>query len=123
MHDLFLEGVAHFNAHDFFECHDCWEELWMDTIGHDKLFYQGMIQVAVGYYHASHGNFTGARSLFDKALPKLRPYAPLHRRVDLATLLPVFETHAAAFEQSARGILSFDSNNAPTIHLVDNSVS
>ena len=25
MQDLFLEGVAHFNAHDFFECHDCWD--------------------------------------------------------------------------------------------------
>ena len=45
------------------------------TSGH-RLFYQGLIQTAVGFYHLSNENFNGACSQFGKALAKLEQYLP-----------------------------------------------
>ena len=124
MENLFLHGITQFNSHDFFECHDVWEELWMDTSGADKLFYQGLIQIAVGYYHASHGNYSGARNLFMKALLKLSAYLPAHHNVDLSALLPVFESHLRGFQNTPNEPGNpFDLNNAPAIVLMAQGVS
>lgn len=71
MEGLFERGVEEFNGQFFFEAHDTWEELWMQTTGPHRLFYQGLIQVSVGFYHLSNGNYKGACSQFGKALAKL----------------------------------------------------
>src|SRR4051794_6508369 len=42
----YLAGILFFNRGDFFEAHEAWESLWMDTAGPDKTFYQGLIQAA-----------------------------------------------------------------------------
>jgi len=47
-HDQFARGIEEFNNRYFFECHDTLEDLWMDTVGRDRLFLQGLIQVSVG---------------------------------------------------------------------------
>ncbi|MBL0176787.1 MAG: DUF309 domain-containing protein [Ignavibacteria bacterium] len=98
MNDTFRAGLALFNAREFFDCHDVWEGLWMETQGPDRLFYQGMIQVAVGYYHAGNGNFKGAESQFSKALPKLASCLPAYGGIALEELIPIFEAHRSAFE-------------------------
>lgn len=76
--DQFKIGVEQFNSGFFFECHDTLEEIWMETIGHDRLFLQGLIQVSVGFYHLFNKNFKGAVSQFSKGLSKLDHYRPAH---------------------------------------------
>jgi predicted metal-dependent hydrolase len=76
MEDLFTRGIEEFNSQYFFEAHDTWEELWRETSGANKLFYQGLIQTAVGFYHLKNGNFKGSSSQFGKALAKLEQYLP-----------------------------------------------
>ena len=49
----FLKGIEEFNRRFFFEAHDLWEEVWVETVGDHRLFYQGLIQTAVGFYHLS----------------------------------------------------------------------
>jgi hypothetical protein len=87
MEGLFERGVEEFNTRHFFEAHDTWEELWMETRGNHRLFYQGLIQTAVGFYHFSNGNFKGASSQFDKALAKLDRYLPAYHGVDTQQLV------------------------------------
>lgn len=70
----FMRGVELFNAKEFFDCHDEWEELWHDERGERRLFLQGMIQAAVGSYHLTNGNITGAISQYTKSLDKLNQY-------------------------------------------------
>lgn len=82
MNDLFRKGVEEFNTQCFFEAHDSWEELWRETSGPDRMFFQGLIQTAVALYHAGNGNIRGARSQFAKALAKLERYLPEHRGID-----------------------------------------
>ena len=86
MGDLFRKGVEEFNTQCFFEAHDTWEELWRETSGPDRLFYQGLIQAAVGLYHMANGNLRGAQSQFGKALNKLERYLPTYHGIDTAHL-------------------------------------
>ena len=60
----YLAGIVLFNRGDFFEAHEVWEALWMETTGPDKKFYQGLIQAAVGLCHFCNGNLAGANKLY-----------------------------------------------------------
>jgi predicted metal-dependent hydrolase len=70
----FLAGVRLFNAGLYFECHDVLEEMWSGVRGDGRDFFQGLIQVAVAFYHLSGGNAEGARSMLGRALKRLAPY-------------------------------------------------
>jgi uncharacterized protein len=116
--ELFQAGVELFNKHDFFDCHDAWEELLMETSGHPKKFYQGMIQIAVGYYHALNRNYSGAASLHRKGLEKLTRYAPFYEGIPLGQLLPVWMEHQQLFgKQTRNSNYQFDESTIPRIVL------
>jgi Domain of unknown function (DUF309) len=53
---LFAKGLEEFRAGRFFEAHEEWELLWKDSTGDDKLFLQGLIQLAAGCVHIGRGN-------------------------------------------------------------------
>jgi predicted metal-dependent hydrolase len=80
------QGVEEFNGAHFFEAHDTLEELWRDTSGPLRLFYQGLIQLAVGFYHLSNGNRRGALNLLEKGLAKLEAYQPVCQDIDVDSL-------------------------------------
>jgi predicted metal-dependent hydrolase len=70
----YLAGIVLFNRGDFFEAHEVWESLWMETFGPDKQFYQGLIQVAVGLCHFCNGNLRGAVKLYHSSRDYLKRY-------------------------------------------------
>ena len=74
----YLAGILFFNARDFFEAHEVWEDLWADCRGPEQRFYQGLIQAAVALYHFSNGNVRGAVKLFHSSLAYMRPYPSPH---------------------------------------------
>jgi uncharacterized protein len=63
----YLAGIVLFNAGDFFEAHEVWEDLWAESHGDERRFYQGLIQAAVGLCHFSNGNLGGAAKLYRSA--------------------------------------------------------
>ena len=85
--EKYLEGIRLFNAEEFFDCHDVLEELWAETLGSEKKFYQGMIQASVALFHFGNENLGGARKLYESARQNLEPYAPFYLGLDLATFL------------------------------------
>jgi len=87
MDDRFDRGWERFNAQDFFEAHEIWEDLWHEYRESDRTFLQGLIQLAAGLYHLDSGNQKGARSQLAKGAAKLQAYRPSHRGVDLNALL------------------------------------
>lgn len=89
------EGIRQFNNQDFFECHDTWEAVWMGLRGRDRLFFHGLIQIAVGYYHLACENYPGAEHLLARGLAKLETFSPSHRRTDVADLLEKASTTLA----------------------------
>jgi predicted metal-dependent hydrolase len=79
-------GLAQFNERHFFECHDTLEEVWAGVRGVPRDFFQGLIQVAVGFYHLGNGNSGGARSVLRRALARLARYPPRYAGVELEPL-------------------------------------
>ena len=68
-------GVRLFNAGDYHESHDCFEDEWYNYGGGstESAFLHGMVQVAAGAYkHVDFDNDDGMRSLFETALQYLR---------------------------------------------------
>ena len=76
MSDLLGQGIYFFNAGRYFQAHESWEDLWRVTRGPLRLFYQGLIQAAVGLHHLQHGNLNGARAQLTKSVAKLAGYPP-----------------------------------------------
>ncbi|HYM62961.1 MAG TPA: DUF309 domain-containing protein [Thermoanaerobaculia bacterium] len=70
----FLAGVAHFNAREFWEAHESWEELWLVAESEIVQFLQGMIQLAAAYHHLQRGTLRGGVRLFDAALKRLAAF-------------------------------------------------
>lgn len=91
MEKNYLKGIEHFNRGEFFECHEVLEALWMAEPGPDKLFYQGLIQVAVAFYHLLNDNYRGAAVLLREGAGKLRHYLPVHKGIDLEKFLAALE--------------------------------
>jgi predicted metal-dependent hydrolase len=83
----FLQGIRYFNNCDFFEAHEIWEEVWSETQGASRRFYQGLIQVAVCLHHFGNGNLHGARKLYYSCRGYLQDYSPRHLGVNIDQLL------------------------------------
>jgi hypothetical protein len=69
----YLAGVLFFNERDFFEAHEVWEDLWAESHGDERRFYQGLMQAAVGLFHFGGGNLGGAVKLFHSSRDYMRP--------------------------------------------------
>jgi len=79
----FAQGIRLFNQGNFFEAHEVWEEIWKETEGEEKIFYQGLIQAAAALAHAQRGNCHGAVSVYLKSRPKLERFPGVWMGIDL----------------------------------------
>jgi predicted metal-dependent hydrolase len=114
--EQYERGIAEFNDGRYFECHDTLEELWMDERGERRRFLQGLIQGAVGLFHATGGNLTGANSQLTKSLEKLEGFSDQFLGVDLGTLREELrEVRARIRNAIAMGTDRFDCESLPTI--------
>lgn len=68
---LMEAGRLAFNAGDFYEAHEHWEEVWLELDDPDHRWVQGLIQVATGLHKLHAGHARPAATLFAKALVKL----------------------------------------------------
>jgi predicted metal-dependent hydrolase len=82
----FRRGVEQFNAREFFEAHETWEEIWLRAPEPEKTFLQGIIQVAAAFHHYRRGNAAGAQSLLNAGRKKLEQFPALYRRLNLESL-------------------------------------
>jgi len=82
MHDSFDAGINFFNGGRYFEAHEVWEDMWRSTRGPLRLFYQGLVQAAVGLHHLRKGNLNGAAAQLQKSLSKLEQYPEKFCRID-----------------------------------------
>jgi uncharacterized protein len=88
---LYLKGIAYFNACEFFEAHETWEELWKNYTGDLRLFYKGLIQAAVALHHFGNGNIRGARKVYLSSRGYLDKYRPVCDGLDLDLFLAQFD--------------------------------
>lgn len=87
----------------FFEAHEVLEGLWIRT--RDE-YQRGLIQLAAALYHIQRANLTGARTMCDRALPRLRERSSHPSPIDAKAMID--------FASRVRSELS-DSNGAKLI--------
>jgi len=82
-----LKGIEEFNQGLYFQCHETLEQVWLEENGEDRLFYQGIIQIAVGYLKWEEGVMMGAIKLWRSGLEKLAAYPAVHLGVRLDSFI------------------------------------
>jgi predicted metal-dependent hydrolase len=95
--EKFQRGILHFNAGEFFEAHEVWEEIWLEETEPEKTFLQGIIQIAAAFHHYCRENTDGTETLLAAGIVKLSRFPVDHRG------LAIEELRAAA-KQWARNI-------------------
>ena len=91
----YLTGVELFNAGEFFEAHEVWEDLWMECSSAERRFFQALIQAAVALHHFGRGNSTGATRLFHSGRRYMEPYRPAYLGLDVEQFWKTMEAHLA----------------------------
>lgn len=66
------EGVALFNRREYWESHEAWEDIWREGNPTERLFYQGLIQVAAGFVKIQKVWHAPAVLNLQKGLSKLK---------------------------------------------------
>ncbi len=110
---LLEQGVAQWNARLFFECHDTLEELWTALHDERREFVQGLIQLAVAFYHLGNGNRAGAVRLFERGLERLRRYPERYAGLETGRLREA----AALWHEAAAGGGALPPEGPPSIRI------
>lgn len=83
-----LAAINKFNRKDYFECHEILEDIWFDVRGSTRGLYQGLLHIAVGFYHLTKkNNFKGTVIQLTKAEEKLMKFPGVFHGINLAKLL------------------------------------
>ena len=93
------------NAGRFFEAHEVLEGLWMRTRDECQ---RGLIQLAAALYHVQRANLRGARTMLDRALPRLRTGSKHPMPVDVGQMIAYAERLRAALTPHAAAALIAD---------------
>ncbi|MBX3009118.1 MAG: DUF309 domain-containing protein [Melioribacteraceae bacterium] len=80
-------GIELFNSGNFFDAHDFFEDIWIESEKEEKLFFQGLVQVSVACFHLISGNLTGSLNQLKKAKLKLIGYPEKFNEVNLTALI------------------------------------
>lgn len=107
--ELFEKGCIYFNAGDYFEAHEAWEEIWIDAYGPRRFFLQGLIQAAVALHHAGNQNWAGTRKLSASALDYLERGRSEAEEIDIDQM----KESIIEFEVALQKILSGESIELP----------
>jgi uncharacterized protein len=99
---LMDEGRRAFNRGEFYESHELWEEVWDVIDDPDRLWVQGMIQIATGLHKLSRDRPDVCRTLLTKALAKLADAPPALDGFDLARLRADAEAVLAAIARQEK---------------------
>jgi hypothetical protein len=119
---LYHEGIDLFNAHEFFEAHEVWEDIWHMAFGTKFEFYQGMIQCAVALEHYRRSNPRGVVSLFQSYnrhfanVPKV--FMGLNVEEFLTAMKQALSPVLDANPLPAKGEIELDGATVPVIRLM-----
>ncbi|MEM9154544.1 MAG: DUF309 domain-containing protein [Cyanobacteria bacterium P01_F01_bin.33] len=112
----FNTAIAQFNEQQFYACHDTLEALWIEAMEPQRTFLQGVLQLAVGYYHLLNQNWRGATILLGEGLSRLDYYCPEYLSVDVAALVRTSRDNLAALQAlKPEQVEQFPHDRIPTI--------
>jgi len=114
--DGVLQGIALFNAREFYEQHEVIEHEWHAERGPIRQLYQGILQIGVGFHHALKGNYRGAVSLLTDGITKTSAFLPRARGINTTKL--VTEAQTCLDQIQALGPARIDEFDPDTIPVI-----
>lgn len=102
----YLKGIEHFNAREFFDAHEVWEDVWNDELGHAHHFIQGLIQFATSLHHFEASNMKGTVILFHGGVELLSPYGDVYWQLPVKKLIE-------DMTRCVSGLLSYQQQDLP----------
>jgi predicted metal-dependent hydrolase len=85
--DLLRQGIIAFNEARYFDAHERWEDLWRGASGEGRVYYQGLVQIAVGLHHMSNRNPGGGARVLKRGIHNLMSRAADHPEIDNRRLI------------------------------------
>ena len=101
---LLFRGVTAFNAGHYLEAHEIWETVWNESVGEEKRFVQGLVQLAVGYLKLCSAQYRGAQKLLDRGCQTLNAFPSTYTGLQVDVLCAVSTT---LIRQLAKGEVPF----------------
>lgn len=92
-------AILLFNRGDWYDCHDCLEELWHETSGATRSILQGILQIAIAELHHERGNLRGSTILMGEGLGRIQGNRDGGLNLDLATLCRQVTERLLALQQ------------------------
>jgi uncharacterized protein len=117
--EKFERGLTHFNAREFFEAHEVWEEIWLTENEPEKTFLQGIIQIAAAFHHYRRGNSDGAETLLASGIVKLTRFPADHRGLAIHDL----REEAKMWARALGGLRPAGDPKLPAIRRSDSSTT
>ena len=93
------EGVRLFNAREFCDSHERFEEEWMVEVGPRKWFIKGLVHAAMGFHYVTHGDYPKGMSLLGSGLHLLDGFADDFMGMDVAGFRAAVGRCREAFER------------------------
>ncbi|MCY3568238.1 MAG: dUTP diphosphatase [Chloroflexi bacterium] len=82
------QGAAEWDAKQFFDAHETWEEIWQVERRSIRSFYQGLILLAAGLHHWTGTHRPrGVRIKLASGIERLAAFAPSYLGVDVSTMI------------------------------------
>ncbi|HLF14223.1 MAG TPA: DUF309 domain-containing protein [Bacteroidota bacterium] len=92
-------GIRLFNSGKFWHAHEAWELVWQRQAEDERLFFQGIIQLAAAYHHLAKQNHrVGYVNNLRKAESILRVFTPEYLGISVSPLLEAIGAGLAASE-------------------------
>lgn len=88
---IFTAAVRLFNEGEFYACDETLVDLFLEASGEEKLFYQGLIQIAGAFVHLERAHYEGFLALLNEGITNLEGYLPTHKGIDLKTFVEELE--------------------------------
>ena len=99
----FSIACGHFDKAEYFDAHEVWEELWVESHGARHAYLQCLIQTAVALHHARNENWVGTRKLCASALGYLEKGRAEAHEVDVDLLKDLILDFEIALQKHLSG--------------------
>ncbi len=117
--ELLQLGIDLYNAGHYWNAHEAWEEVWLESERGVRNFYQGLIQVAAGFVHVTRNRYPGGVKLLGSGIEKLERYRGDFMGVNLNALVTGAKiARRRLLELGEARISEFDRDLIPRITLV-----
>ncbi len=114
-----LEAVRTYNAGQYLEAHELFEFIWMTKGGPEKIFYQGLVHVAMGFHYLVAGDFDRASAKLRRAAELLDDFAADFSGFDVAALRNSLAVCRERLEKlGTSGMSKFDTTVIPRLELL-----